>query len=435
VPKDPSMEQTAAGLSTTQGIDSNLIFEKKDIEVLKNLGRKVRFYAEKPLETEKAMLWTAHNDLNVGRPLVFIDPENGWNEIITQDQIKCQNPLARVWEMHLRKELFWVEGMKDDKVILPVFYIPYSYTDSGWGLMETVKYSEDVEDGAFIYDSPIKDYKKDFQKLKFPVITVDHKKTTSILNLAETIFDGILEVRLRGNWWWSLGMTWDFIKLRGLTNFMMDMYDNPDGLHSLMGFLRDGVLKKLDFLEENGLLGDNTGGAYVGSGGFGWTTQLPAEGFNSEKVRTRDMWGFTESQETVGIAPQMFADFIFPYQLDIMKRFGLNCYGCCEPIDPRWDTVKKFPNLRRISTSPWADREKMRDYLGRNYIMSLKPMPTPLAMNVLDEDEVRGTVRADLKTTQGCNVEYIMKDNHTLGKNPRNATRWVEIVREEIDRL
>lgn len=113
-------------------------------------------------------------------------------------------------------------------------------------------------------------------------------------------------------------------------------------------------MKKLDFLEENNLLADNSGAAYVESGGFGWTTQLPDNGFNPEKVRTRDMWGFSESQETVGIDPVMFTDFIFPYQLGIMERFGLNCYGCCEPIDPRWDTVKKVPNLRRISTSPWA---------------------------------------------------------------------------------
>jgi hypothetical protein len=27
-----------------------------------------------------------------------------------------------------------------------------------------------------------------------------------------------------------------------------------------------------------------------------------------------------------------------------------------------------------------------------------------------------------------------MKDNNTLGRNPRHATRWVEIMREEIDR-
>lgn len=139
--------------------------------------------------------------------------------------------------MHLRKKLFWVEGMKDDKVIQPFFDVPYSYSDTGWWLMETVMYSEGIVDGAFIYDSPIKDYAKDFPSLMFPEITVDYKKTEIILNLARSVFDGILEVRLRGIWWWSLGMTWDFIKLRGLTNFMMDMYDNPDGVHALMGFL------------------------------------------------------------------------------------------------------------------------------------------------------------------------------------------------------
>ena len=213
------------------------------------------------------------------------------------------------------------------------------------------------------------------------------------------------------------------------------MYDYPDGVHSLMGFLRDGYLKKLDFLEENGLLALNTGGTYVGSGGFGWTEQLPAEGFNSGKVRTLDMWGFTESQETVGIAPAMFEEFIFPYQLDIMKRFGLTCYGCCEPLDIRWDVVRKFPALRRISTSPWASRERMSELLGKDYVMSLKPMPTPLAMAVMDEDEVRQTIKDDLGKTRDNHVEYMMKDNHTLGRNPRNATRWVEMVREEIDRL
>ena len=28
-----------------------------------------------------------------------------------------------------------------------------------------------------------------------------------------------------------------------------------------------------------------------------------------------------------------------------------------------------------------------------------------------------------------------MKDNHTLGGNPHNAVRWVEIAREEIERV
>ena len=32
-------------------------------------------------------------------------------------------------------------------------------------------------------------------------------------------------------------------------------------------------------------------------------------------------------------------------------------------------------------------------------------------------------------------LEIIMKDNHTLGNNPNNAVRWVEITRQEIEKV
>ncbi len=367
------------------------------------------------------------------RPPIFCDPENGWNEIITQDQIRCKKPLFRVWEMALRKEIFWGAEMGDDRVIEPYFNVPYNYTDTGWGLSE-IKIGGD-DGGSSVWEAPIGDYEKDFSKLRLPVITVDYGMTRRIVDLAEEILGDILTVRLRGIWWWTLGMTWDFIRLRGLNNFMLDMYDNPDWVHRMMKFLSDGTLAKLDFLEENGLLALNTEGSYVGSGGFGWTRQLPQEDFEPEHVRTINMWGFAESQETVGVSPEMFAEFIFPYQKPILERFGLNCYGCCEPIDPRWHIVKDIPRLRRVSTSPWADREKMAEMLGKGYIISLKPSPSPLAKPNMEETSVRQSLRKDLLATKGCRLELIMKDNHTLGGNPDNAVRWCQIAREEIEKI
>ena len=58
-----------------------------------------------------------------------------------------------------------------------------------------------------------------------------------------------------------------------------------------------------------------------------------------------------------------------------------------------------------------------------------------LSMPNLDEDHVRKELREQLQAAKGCCLELIMKDNHTLGKNPRNLTRWVEIAREEIAAL
>jgi hypothetical protein len=427
------MEQTAAGLSTTHGITGDLRLSPRETEVLRRLAGKVAELAARPQEEEKKALWYRLNDLEETRPLVFCDPENGWNEIITQDQILCERPLFRVWEMHLRKEVFWGEEMGDDRVVEPYFNVPYNYQDTGWGLHEQNIGGQNG--GSYVWESPIKDYEQDFASLRYPEILVDYDMTAKIVALAEEVFGDLLQVRLRGIWWWSLGMTWDFIKLRGLENFMLDMYDRPKWVHRLMGFLRDGTLRKIEFLEGNGLLALNIGGTYVGSGGFGWTWQLPAPGFDPHRVRTLDMWGFAESQETVGVSPAMFEEFVFPYQKPILERFGLNCYGCCEPIDPRWHVVKMFPRLRRVSTSPWADRSKMRELLGRDYVMSLKPSPSPLAAPVLDEDETRREIRKDLQTTKGCQVELIMKDNHTIGGNPENVKAWCRIAREEAESL
>ncbi len=264
---------------------------------------------------------------------------------------------------------------------------------------------------------------------------MDYRTTEEVLALAHDLFDGILEVRLKGVWWWTLGMTWDFIKLRGLENLMMDMMIYPEYVHKMMAFLRDAALNKLDYLEDKGLLGINTEGSYVGSGGFGWTNRLPQAGFSSSKVRTKDMWGFCESQETVGVSPEMVGEFIVPYQKPIMERFGLSCYGCCEPLDSRWYLLKDIKGLTRVSVSPWADVKRMAEYLGKEFVYSRKPSPTPLADPDPDWDKVRAEMRGFLQATRDCNVEIIMKDNHTLGNNPDNAANWCRMVREEIERM
>jgi hypothetical protein len=251
---------------------------------------------------------------------------------------------------------------------------------------------------------------------------------------AQDLLGDLLTVRLRNGWWWSLGLTNTVIKLRGLERMMLDMFDHPEELHHLMGFIRDGNLARLDWLESHALLSLNTNGAYVGSGGFGWTRELPQPDFSGQ-VRTKDMWGFCESQETVGVSPNMFAEFVLPYQLSILERFGLNCYGCCEPLDKRWPFIKQIPRLRRVSISPWSNREKMAEVLGANYIFSMKPTPTDIAMETFDEDRIRTGLQKDLRITRGCRVEVIMKDNHTIRHDPSRVIRWVQIARQEAERV
>lgn len=422
-------DETVASLFSQSVPAEQIFIDESDREILQRLADEMAVLAARDIESEKKKLWYRHNALEETRPVIFCDPENGWNEIITADQILCRGDLAKRWEMTLRKEIYWGRDMGDDKVVEAVFNVGYVFDESDWGMHETVSRSQ--AQGSYHWDPPLKDY-SDLDKLHAPRIVVDYENTDKLLDLAKATFAGILDVRLKGTWWWTLGMTWTLINLRGLTQFMMDMYDHPDELHQLMSILRDGHLAKLDFLEENKLLSLNNDNTYVGSGGFGFSDELPQSDLNG-LIRTKNMWGFCESQETVSVSPEMFEEFIFPYQLPIMERFGLNCYGCCEPLDTRWHVVKRFPHLRRISVSAWAKIEKMAEYLGDKYIFSLKPSPADLAVPQIDEDKIRRELRKAIEITKGCRVEIIMKDNHTLGNNPDNARRWCQIAREEVE--
>jgi len=424
-------DQTVATLGTRGTPATGLTISRGDRAVLRRLAAEVAELAARPIEQEKRELWYRHNALEATRPVIFCDPENSWNEIIPPSALECEGELARMWELHLRREVFWGRQMGDDRVVAPTFDAPHVYTQKDWGMAGAKIGGQDG--GSYVWDAPLKRY-EDMDRLRFPEITVDYEATERAAALAHDTLGDLLTVRLKTAWWWTLGMTWTLVDIRGLEQVMLDMFDHPDELHRLMAFLRDGHLAMLDFLEANGLFSLNNDGAYVGSGGFGWTHELPQPDFDG-RVRTCDMWGFAESQETVGVSPSMFADFVFQYQLPILQRFGLNCYGCCEPVDKRWRVIEQIPNLRRVSISPWANKAEMAERLGGRYIYSMKPNPAELAWDSFDEERIRAGLRRDLATTRGCRVEVIMKDNHTIRNDPQRVIRWVRIAREEAERV
>lgn len=425
------LDQTAIGKAQTGFTADDLRMSKQDKEILRQLAEEVARIAETKEMEGKRQLWKKINRLEKTRPVIFCDPENGWNEVITENQMRCQGKIARQWEMDLRKEIFWGKQMDDDKPVEAIFNVAYLYTPDNWGV--EVVYHRTEELGSHVWDNPIKDYKKDLKKLHSPVMEIDRETTNGCLEIANDVFNEILDVRLTGLWWWSLGLTLPVATLRGLNNMFLDFIEHPDELKELMSIISKGYMEKLDFLEQNNLLTLNNDGTYVGSGGFGYTDELPQPDFD-DHVRCKDLWGFSESQETVNVSPEMYETFIYTYEKPILDRFGLNCYGCCEPLNSRWHIVSQHHNLRRVSCSAWADLEQMAEYLSDNYILSMKPSPTPLSLPTIDKDSIRQQLREALEITKDCIVEVIMKDNHTIGNRPENLIEWCKIAKEEAER-
>ncbi len=407
-------------------------FSQHDTKVLRSLAARCRQIADSPENLELKRRWTALNDLkHEGPPLLLVSPEGSWQEIAATLNFECENQQARHWEYSLRQTLYQHDVIRDDAAFDPTFTVGCPVTISDFGI--PFKQSLSDQTGGAYHDEPVlQNLDGDLDKLHFRSIAVDRDAFSRNMELAQKTLGDLLTVRTQATYWWTCGLTWTAIKLLGLENFMLAMYDNPEGLHRLMKFLSGDMLNFITFFEREGLLGYNNGGVGIGSGGLGYTSQLPSlEAPVAGPVQLQHLWGFGESQETVGVAPDMFGEFIFPYQLPLLERFGLNYYGCCEASEGRWKYVSQIPNLRCISVAPWSDQARCAELFGRHYVYCRKPKPTPVCMG-FNEADIRLEFQETLKYAGALNTVMILKDTHTVENEPQRFARWVQVGRDEF---
>ncbi len=224
-------------------------------------------------------------------------------------------------------------------------------------------------------------------------------------------------------------LTRDLVHLRGLDQLMLDMYDHPQFLHWLMAFMRDEKRREWELYEREGVLSLNNGPEnMMGPGGLGHTAELPAPDYAGQ-VRRQDMRCWGESQETVGVGPEQFHEFVLQYQLPLFERFGLVDYGCCEPLDHKLDLlIAHIPRLRAVAVSSWCDRELVAQKLENRYVYVYKPDPTPVCLPRENLQAAEQEVRETLEIARGCCVAIIMKNTQTFCQEPERLTRWTDMA-------
>jgi hypothetical protein len=203
-----------------------------------------------------------------------------------------------------------------------------------------------------------------------------------------------------------------------------------------MGFLTEGHQGILQQCIEQNLLSANDDSTYNSTGGTGYTDELPKPGFDPARVRPCDMWASAEAQEMAQVSPRMHSEFILDYEKRLLEPFGLTGYGCCEDLSGKLDAVLEIPHIRRISISPFADVPRSAEKLGNRAILSWKPQPAQL-MGSFDETRIREYLRDGIGVAcaNGCVLEIILKDTATCQHQPERFDRWLEIARQEIERV
>lgn len=405
-------------------------WEKK---ILKELGKRKLDYAEMHVNQEKIELWKDLNVLKRTRPLVWIN-EIPWHEMDVDDELKLktENRFAQFLETRLRRSIYLWEHMPVDSVIEPTIPCYLVVDNSGFGISElaevaiTNKESDIISRGF----NPQIQCEEDLEKIKFPVITLDEKSTKEKYEVMSDIFNGILNVEKKGipGFWFA---PWDeLIRLWGVQEALIDLTLKPDLVHKVMGRFTEAYLHMLDQYEKQNLLALNNCNYRIGSGGLGYTDELPGVDFKKSNIKTVNMWGCGAAQIFEGVSPEMHYEFSLQYEIKWMKRFGLNYYGCCEPLHKKLKILEKIPNLRKISMSSWVNLEEAAFELKNDYVFSYKPSPVIFTDNKWDKIEIKERLRKDLRILRNCRVEIIMKDISTINYKPQRLWDWGAIALE-----
>ncbi len=413
--------------------------QKWERERLRELARKQLEYAKSELNQKRIKEWYLHNDLKGERPMVQLEMWTFEQEIIPQ-RLKCVTPKARALEAQLYRNFLNRELFDDDRVVPD--YFPLSY-DAWFRMFDIeVKVENAQLDGhqslGHHFIPCLEDLEDDYEegKIKPSTFGVDLEQTEKKKQFIEEMIGDILPVKIQMDCLYSVP-TQMLVHIMSMEQMMFNMYDYPELFKKMMGQIADDTLAYYRMLEEKKLILPTTTFESVGQGTFAFTNDLPGEEvFRERPFTTKDVWGFMDSQETVGISPQMYEEFIFPCYQKISSQYGLLSYGCCEPVHPIWENcISKLENLRKVSISPWCDEAYMGEQLrGSRVIYHRKPSPNYLGVDrILDEDALREHIRTTLRAAKGCKVEFTQRDVYTIHNDLDKARRYIEIIREEIE--
>ena len=250
---------------------------------------------------------------------------------------------------------------------------------------------------------------------------------------AAQVFEGIAPILQSGGTQFHLGV-WDTISmLMGVENAYIELMDRPEFIHAIMEKFTHSVLNGIDEANKLGIVNDNINICHCS---YIYTDELLPDFGQGKGPHSENCWAFGLAQLFSSVSPSITEEFELPYVTRMAEKFGMIYYGCCDRLDDRLDIVKRIPHVKKISCSPWSDRENFAEKIGPTIIMSNKPTPALVATDTLDEEEIRKDIRRtiDAAKKNNVNLELILKDISTVRYQPQRLTRWAEIAMEEVQR-
>ncbi len=411
----------------------------KELQRVRSLARQVKEISQLDVQRENIRLWKGINDCKMIRPAVLTRDTKKFllSQGTTELDNQCEDPFYKSIESDLLRTLYDWNHIRGDMVVEPFYRCSCVVNNTGFGLTPAATNSLASDDESYsraIHFDPIITGWDDLEMIKMPQVTYDEAATMKKLERTRDALDGILDVKLFGQHAFR-AQVWDnILSWTGLQEGMLLFYTDPDFMHALAGRMVDAFVTQVKQYEALGILSSNNTNLYTGTGGYGYTDSMPPETESGIGAKMSDIWGQVQDQILTSIGPAMTKEFAFEHEAKYAELFHSNYYGCCEKLDHKIRELSAIPRLRKISVSPFSNKEAAMEAIGDKYIVSFKPNNLWLAEKVIDEEKIRRELEEVLALARkyNCTVEILLKTIINLRGDPTRMWRWFEIAGEVL---
>ena len=422
----------------------NVEATKEDKDRLRSLAERFRAAADSDVMKERRQGWKNKNDLQAGYPMIYA-PAGDSIGFITPDEIKCTNRYLINVEMMMLMQIKQFDICEDDIVLEPHYSLAWSVFKPDYGPDIKVEMVANPQTRANVPVHPIHDV-EDLKKLQPRDFYVDRERTLDFQNTLNDIFGDILPVYAEGIFpfnadpglpaqglYWP-AITYDAFLLVGNDNLMTWPFDEPDALRWLIDFISEDRQRYLKWIIDERLAlsnNDNQGNAPCQ---LGYVSDLPP--FSHEPLTTlMDSWGWVESQETMIVSPEMFAEFYLPALSKWGNSFGMLSYSCCEQIHDRVGLIRdNFPKLRNLTIAPWTNREQVYKEMGTGFAYTVKAHPSYLSGKEPNWEAAEKDIQHAYDCYKDAPLSFGFFEVFDINNDPTRQAQWSRMVKKIIGR-
>lgn len=393
--------------------------------ILVDLAYEYREISESQEHKNRRKNWANLIAIKPTRPLVnmFLYPYV-WLREIGIDSIFYTEGLERILEEQMRFRIWKANTFKDDEPVPLKFYLPCSrpQREKNWLWDVNMAVETTQKEGSSYKEIPSIKSEKDIEKIKAPKYQEDISQTEQLQEKARSLIEDLIPIEIHSNelHWGPFEYA---VKLRGMEQLAFDLYDRPEFVHKLMEKITEGMISYQLEREKQGRV-------RVGASFFG---HVPHDNIlPGTENKLSGCWAYIHAQSSGMFSPEMYAEFVHPYNCKIASLTGKNYYHGCEDLSKKCKVIKNLPGLRLFHISPWTPAEPVIEALGDTFVYEIHSHPTKVLFHY-SKDKMKqelcklNDIAIDVAHT------LTIADIETFGDNIESLQYWAETAKEIVE--